>query len=139
MVSYKGVIPAGKVDNVHLVSNGLDLLPTLCDYAGVRKPQGLPGSSLAPLAAHRRAAWRDCVVAESQNGRMLRTDRYKYCIYDSGQHREQLIDTHSDPGEMRNLAEAGEAAHVLDDHRKRLGKWTTQVGDSIGARYVLTQ
>jgi arylsulfatase A-like enzyme len=137
VLSYKGVIPAEKIDNVHLVCNGLDLLPTLCDYADVRKPDGLPGSSLTPLAAHRGAAWRDSVVAESQNGRMLRTDRFKYCIYDSGQHREQLTDSKDDPGEMRNLAEVEKAGHVLKEHRKRLRKWVAHVGDSIGAQYIL--
>jgi arylsulfatase A-like enzyme len=137
VLSYRGVIPAGKVDDVHFISNGLDLLPTLCDFADMRRPEGLPGSSLAGLAAHGRAAWRDSVVAESQNGRMLRTDRYKYCVYDSGQYREQLIDTHSDPGEMRNLAEAEEARHVLNEHRKRLRKWVAHVGDRIGAQYIL--
>ena len=35
---------------LHLVSNGLDLLPTLCDYAGIEAPEGLHGRSLRPLA-----------------------------------------------------------------------------------------
>ena len=33
----------------HLVSNGLDLLPTICDYAGVQPPADLRGRSLRPL------------------------------------------------------------------------------------------
>jgi choline-sulfatase len=36
ILSQKGVIPAGIVDDEHLVSNGLDLLPTLCDAANIR-------------------------------------------------------------------------------------------------------
>jgi choline-sulfatase len=77
IMSYKGKIPAGVIDDAHLVSNGLDLLPTLCDYAGVEPPQGLHGRSLRPLVAGNSAVeWRDFAVAESENGRMLRTGRF---------------------------------------------------------------
>ena len=37
LMQYKGVIPAGRVDTRNIVSNGLDVLPTLCDLAGVKK------------------------------------------------------------------------------------------------------
>lgn len=37
LMKYKGNIPPGTVDE-HLVSNGLDILPTLCDYAGIAVP-----------------------------------------------------------------------------------------------------
>ncbi len=50
IMSYKGVIPQGMVDDTHLVSNGLDLLPTLCDYAGIETPEGPRGRSLRSLA-----------------------------------------------------------------------------------------
>ena len=36
-------------------------------------------------------------------GRMIRTEKYKYCIYDKGEHREQLFHMEEDPGEMINL------------------------------------
>ena len=34
IVSWKGVTPGGRIDRKHLVS-ALDVLPTICDYAGV--------------------------------------------------------------------------------------------------------
>jgi choline-sulfatase len=137
MMSYKGKIPAGLVDDAHLVSNGLDLLPTLCDYAGVEPPEGLPGRSLRPLAQGKDIKeWRDFVVSESENGRMLRTGRFKYCIYDSGNHREQLIDLKDDPGEMKNLAEATDYKDVLDTHRQLLRGWVERIGDKIAAEYI---
>ena len=137
IMSHKNHIPKGKVDDTHLVSNGLDLICTLCDYAGIEAPKGLAGASLRPLAEVKKVSdWRDSIVVESQNGRMLRTDRYKYCIYDSGANREQLIDLKNDPGEMKNLA--GDAAFkgVLDKHRKLLAAWVKQTGDKIGAKYI---
>jgi len=137
IMSCKGIIPEGKVDNRHLISNGLDLLPTLCDYAGIKIPKGLPGSSVRPLAEGKKVSrWRDHVVVESQNGRMVRTDRFKYCIYDSGKHREQLIELKNDPGEMKNLADDKGSRRMLNKHRLLLKKWIKKNGDTIGSKYV---
>jgi choline-sulfatase len=137
IMSYKGVVPDGIVDDTHLVSNGLDLLPTLCDYAGIETPEGLPGRSLRPLAEGKNTSrWRDFVVSESQSGRMLRTDRFKYCIYDSGGNREQLIDMENDPGEMENLAEIKQYEDVLVRHRQLLRRWIERTGDKIAAEYI---
>lgn len=137
VMSYKGVIGAGVVDDTHLVSNGLDLLPTLCDCAGIEAPKGLGGRSLRGLAEGKDTRqWRDFVVCESQNGRMVRTGRFKYCIYDSGRDREQLIDLKEDRGEMKNLAEVADYKAVLDKHRGLLRRWVERTGDSIGAECV---
>jgi len=44
IVTQVGQTPAGAVDKTHLISNGLDLLPTLCAFAEIRVPAGLKGS-----------------------------------------------------------------------------------------------
>jgi len=67
---------------------------------------------------------------------MLRTGRFKYCIYDSGRDREQLIDLKRDPGEMKNLAEVEDYRDVLDTHRQLLRRWVKRTGDRIAAEYV---
>ena len=137
IVSRKGVTRPGLVDNTHLISVGLDLIPTLCDYAGIKPPADLRGRSVRPLAEGRDArSWRDGVVVESRAGRMLRTDRFKYVVYESGEHREQLIDLANDPGEMKNLAETPEFQDVLNDHRRRLRRWVEETDDEIAAPYV---
>ena len=46
IVSWKGVTPAGRVDRTHLVS-GLDVLPTICDYARVQAPVAARGGACA--------------------------------------------------------------------------------------------
>ena len=137
IMSYKGKIPEGKVDNTHFISNGLDLLPTLCDYAGIEAPEGRQGRSVRPLVEGKPVnSWREFIAVESQNGRMVRTDRFKYCIYDSGQHAEQLTDLKNDPGEMKNLAEIAEYKDVLNTHRRLLRRWVERTGDKIGAEYI---
>lgn len=105
IVSYKGVTPPGSVNNTHLVSNGLDLIPTLCDYAGIEPPDGLTGRSFRALAEGKTPqSWRSHLWIESEFGYMLQGERYKYVLYDEGENREQLIDLKEDPGEMKNLA-----------------------------------
>ena len=140
ILSQKGVIPAGIVDDEHLVSNGLDLLPTLCDAANIKIPDGLRGRSLLPLAYQRTEdGWRNFVVVESQHGRMLRTDRFKYSIYSSGKNREQLVDLKNDPGEMRNLSDNPDYKSVLDEHRGLLKEWCEANNDTMGLRYLVPE
>jgi arylsulfatase A-like enzyme len=137
MMSFKGKVKAGVVDDKHLISNGLDLLPTLCDYAGIETPTGLAGKSLRPIAEGRPTTdWRDYLVVESVHGRMLRTDRFKYCVYDSGKNREQLIDLANDPGEMTNLAGNEQYEEILDRHRQLIRDWVKRTGDTIGSEYL---
>jgi arylsulfatase A-like enzyme len=139
IVSYQGVTAPGQVDTTHLISVGLDLIPTLCDYAGIDPPQRLLGRSVRPLAEGREPdGWREHVVAESRAGRMLRTARFKYNVYESGEHREQLIDLENDPGEMTNLAQDPDFQDVLNDHRRRLRNWVEETGDEIARPYIVS-
>lgn len=138
LVSWKGVTRPGLVDREHLVSTGLDLIPTLCDFAGIGTPQGLKGRSVRGLAEGRPVpSWRDCLVVENARARMLRTDRYKYVVYESGRNREQLLDLADDPGEMINLASDPARAAVLMEHRRLLKKWYEENGETLEAKYVV--
>ena len=130
LMRYNGTIPPNKTDE-HLASSGLDILPTLCDYAGVVVPKHVQGKSLRSIAeGTQQEPWREFIVTENETGRMLRSERIKYCVYRDGELRESLVDLHNDPGEMKNLAT--DAAHktVLDKHRRLLRQWTESTGDS---------
>jgi len=119
IVSYKGVTPPGTVNDTHLVSNGLDLIPGLCDYAGIEPPADLTGLSFRPLAEGKTPqSWRSHLAIESEFGHMIRSDHYKYILYDSGDDREQLMDLEKDPGEMRNMATDPAYRDILDEHRQ---------------------
>ena len=119
IVSYKGVTPPGSVNDTHLVSNGLDLIPTLCDYAGIEPPGNLMGQSFRPLAEGREPqSWRTHLFIESEFGYMLRSERYKYVLYDAGENQEQLIDLKEEPGEMNNLATNPAYQNILKEHRE---------------------
>ena len=118
IVSLPGVTSASLVDNKHLVSNGLDLVPTLCDFGGIDVPEDLKGLSFRKIAEGKDpASRRSSLPLESEIGRMVVTQRHKYMVYDYGKNNEQLIDIVEDPGEMRNAAKDSENRDVLHRHR----------------------
>ena len=142
LISQRHVTQAGVLDSEHFVSTGADLLPTILDFAGIPIPGDLRGRSLRPLVmGEEHIEWRDSIVTETLlcdgrdhdgvTGRMLRTERYKYIVYNAGKNREQMFDMESDPGEMRNLAVCDEYGEVLQEHRLRLALWCRQTGDDF--------
>jgi len=120
-----------------LISSALDLIPTLCDFAGIRKPLALHGRSLRPLTEGRAIPWRKSLVVEGGSFRVLRTARYKYVAYNAGARREQLMDMEIDPGEMQNLAADSSHADILADHRRLLARWYAENGETLNPSYVI--
>ena len=129
-----------------LVQTGIDLLPTLCDYAGIPVPKNLPGLSLKPATDGQSSTDPRAYVVVSTKmlqgtavdgvkpepgGRMVRSRCYKYCLYDLGQRRESLFDMQQDPGEMLNLAGDPKHRAVLIQHREYLAEWGRQYHDEF--------
>jgi len=125
MAMWKGHISAGQVDTVHLVSNGLDLLPTVCDYAGVQGRSDPRGRSLRPLFEGRDVPWRHTLGVESQIGRMVVSDDgFKYIRYDFDGVEEQLLDLNKDPYETTHFTDSPEHNGKLRDLRRAFeGEW----------------
>ena len=123
---------AGKV-LPQLVNNGVDLMPSLCDWAGVEVPAGRQGVSIRPIVEKGDASvdGQPYVVSEtdfSENGGgtmgwMVRSGNYKYVLYNMGLYPEQLFDMTSDRGEMRNLAVEEKYTPVLEQYRRMLEEW----------------
>ncbi len=128
IVGWKGVTPAGRIDREHLAS-ALDVLPTICDYAGVKGPAVMRGKSLRPVIEKPKQAGQEYVVSEMASGQersfMVRTRQYKYMVFPAagGQNAEMLFDMQADPGEMKNLAAQPAMAKELQRHRKFLDQW----------------
>jgi choline-sulfatase len=122
IVSCPGRIERGLCDRTHLVS-GLDVMSTVCDYAGIDPPADVRGRSLRPLLEGKPTPWREFVASEHHIvGRMLRTQRYKYVRYQDDP-VEQLFDMEVDPWETKNLYDESEYAGVIADHRRLLEGW----------------
>jgi len=116
---WKGQIPAGKVDDTHLVSNGLDLLPTVSDYAGIDGLSDPRGRSLRPLLEGKRTDWRKTLGVESEIGRMVVSeDGLKYIRYDATGMEERLHDLNSDPYETRHFTDDADYSDRLAELRE---------------------
>ncbi|MHB9037243.1 MAG: sulfatase family protein [Armatimonadota bacterium] len=123
--SCPGQINENRSDAAHLVS-GIDIVSTICYYAGVKSPPGM-GRSLHRLLEGRQTEWRDYLVSEWQkDGRIVRTPQYKYVMF-KGDPVEQLFDMRHDPWETTNLAETGKCGSVIQDHQKLLREWNVKM------------
>ena len=90
----------GVVDSKNLTC-GIDLVPTLCDLAGISIPKGLSGKSLKPvLTGQTDRIPRDYIIVESSFGYQINDGRYKYTAFTRGDKEETLMDISSDPGEI---------------------------------------
>jgi choline-sulfatase len=129
VVMHKNSAPAGRVDKTHLVSNGLDLLPTVCDYAGIRAKIAHPkGRSLKPLIEGKNVAgWRKTLGVESEIGRMVVGEKHKYIRYDRGAKQEQLLDQEKDPHETRHFTNEKSYAGILNEMREAFKEWFPKV------------
>ena len=124
-----------------LTSISLDIPATILRFADAEVPDSLPGISLKGFSLGGiMEKDRDFVVAETTFalgtrhlglvGRMARTRRYKYCVYDVGGQREQLFDMESDPGETQNLAVDPNYVEELNKHRALIATWAQQTSDN---------
>lgn len=123
-----------------LVSNALDIPATILDVAGIEKPKSMRGTSLLPLVNGESIHKYDYVVSETMfargstnlgaTGRMIRTKKYKYCIYDNGTKREQLFDMEKDSGEMINLVYEKKYDQILNEHRELIEEWAKETNDT---------
>jgi choline-sulfatase len=119
MAMWKGHIPARQVDDKHLVSNGLDLLPTVCDYAGIKGVADSRGKSLRPLFEGKNVKWRKTLGVETEIGRMVVSEnKLKYIKYDAVGIEEQLIDLKVDPYEMTHFTNDSRYKNELEKLRK---------------------
>jgi arylsulfatase A-like enzyme len=131
IISWKGVTAAGRIDRSHLVST-LDVLPTLCDYAGVQPPLSMRGESLRPVIEKPEQPGHEFVVSEmagpaaARAGRrsfMVRTRQYKYMLFPGAGEKELFFDLQADPYEMKNLAADKAVVGELTRHRQLLAQW----------------
>ncbi len=80
----------------------LNIFPTVLDYARMESPHELDGHSLRELLEDPRKAWPHPVLTTFVDHHSLRTARWRYIRYASGE--EELYDHACDPEEFDNLA-----------------------------------
>lgn len=129
-------VPRSDVVDQESLATLADILPTFCDYGGIKPPPDMRGISLR-RTLEGNAPVRPFVVSELQygedfrQGRMLRTHRYKYIAFAGGARPEQFFDLEVDPGEVRNLATDPGAKTALNEHRAMLAGWLRETADAF--------
>jgi len=120
LFSWPGHIPSKHTDTTHLAS-GMDIMPTLCDFAGIEPPEHMRGRSLKSILDGTSTRSSEFVITEvsTNTGRMVRTKDYKYITYRNDS-VEQLFDMKNDPGETLNLAAKTRYSSTLAEHQKLL-------------------
>ncbi|WP_053374984.1 sulfatase-like hydrolase/transferase [Paenibacillus sp. FJAT-27812] len=121
----------------------VDLPPTLLDAAGIQVPAHMQGRSVLPLVRGASSDWPDeayVQISETQIGRAIRTERWKYAVAAPGKNgweeahsdvyvEELLYDLYSDPYELDNLAGIEAYRHIADDLKERLLKKMKEINE----------
>lgn len=123
IISYPKELQRGVMDKRHLIS-GLDVVPTICDFAGAEAPENVKGLSVRKIAAGKESPWRDYVVTEVNHdmGRMIRTEQYKLIAFRNDTHL-LFFDMKNDSGETKNLAMEEDYQELIETHIKILEEW----------------
>ena len=94
------------------IVESLDIYPTLVELCGLPKQSEIEGESLAPLLKNPQADWdKPGFSVWSEDGQTLhgvavRTEKWRYAEYGKeGVNGAMLFDPHTDPLEMKNLAD----------------------------------
>lgn len=112
----------------------VDLPATLLDAAGMDVPAPMQGKTLMNLVRGDTAGWRNEVyiqMREEALGRALRTEQWKYCVYDpsasdpkqpwsSNYLERHLYDLRNDPNEIVNLAGRTDTKDIAAELRQKL-------------------
>ncbi len=124
------------IDSETLVS-GLDIVPTICDFAGVDPPKDCCGKSLKPILETGKKIDRKFVAYETHIcGRNIRSDKFKYVKY-KGDPVEMLFDMENDPWETKNLYDDPKYNKVIKNHRKMLADWEASIKPNLPTKEVV--
>ena len=118
----------------------VDIYPTLCELAGLPKPQHLEGTSFAPLLNQPDRAWKSAAFSQFPRGKAImgysmRTERHRLTRWMNGAGREigvELYDHQNDPQENRNVAGRQENKALVQELTRKMQAGWKAVAEEIG-------
>ena len=108
IVFAPGRAAAGKVNNQPI--SHVDIYPSLCDFAGIPKPEHLEGKSILPLLKDPEAKRDFAFLSYGPENTAAQSERYRYIRYEDGS--EELYDHKEDPHEWHNLSNKPEFSAI---------------------------
>ena len=129
IIRYPKRIRAGS--HCDAMALGIDLAPTLLEWAETKPAAAMDGRSLGPLLERRKTPWRTSFLIEYSSDRTMqrmlnmgyfavRTERWKYIQYTELEGSDELYDLRSDPYEMKNLIAEQSSRGILGSLREDL-------------------
>lgn len=117
--------PGAKTD---ALAEFVDIYPTLCELCGLPLPEGLEGTSLAPVLDDPARPWKKAAFSQYPRGKVmgysLRTARYRYTEWQERPGGKaiarELYDYQADPAGNANIAEKPENAELVGQLSKLL-------------------
>ena len=105
----------------------VDLYPTLADLAGLPAPDDLDGVSQRPVLQNPATTVKDAAYTQVRRGRFhgfsIRTEKWRYTMWDHGNQGEQLYDMLSDPAETQNQAHDPALASTVAELKRLLEEY----------------
>lgn len=118
-----------------LINIGIDIYPTLCDYAGANIPADRNGRSMKSLMEGRVDTHHKSIFIETLlDGINLRgwcviEGNYKYVYYRMFADKEQLFDLKADKGEKNNLVKRAEYSAIRKNMRRTMLEYALKTND----------
>ena len=129
---------------------GVDIVPTIFNFAGIDLPWEMHGNDLTPLLENPKADWphpvlmpatgrkygsdTDVIPPDAFHGEipwyvMLRDGRYKYVRALIENELEELYDLRKDPHQLKNLAKSATVKSKLKELRQTVDKLMQSTAD----------
>jgi len=137
IIKWPGVVPKGS--RYSQVTEHTDIMPTILEYAGVRPPYGVQGSSMAPILRGDKGAGREYAMTEFNcydwglSVKTLTGRDYKLTYY-AGQDYGELYDRNADPEEIYNLWDHEEYQDIKEYLIKKLTDRIIETEDTLPLR-----
>lgn len=123
-------ITKGVMDENTLACNGYDLIPTLCDFAGIEVPDYLPGISLKPTLTGdlSNQEQREYIVTECANAFQITDGENKLTVFEFEGNPRIFTNLKEDPYEKINMLDDKRYASKIAEMQIELEKTLQNMG-----------
>lgn len=137
MIKWPGRVPQGS--RYSQITEHVDIMPTLLEYAGIRPPYGVQGSSMASILRGDKGAGREYAMTEFNcydwglSVKTLTGKNYKLTCY-AGDNYGELYDRTRDPKEYENLWNNVDFKEIRESLLKKLLDRVIETEDPLPIR-----